>query len=258
MVTKRSKSVAQTGPRSVRGKANSSRNAQTHGLLSQHLIIAGEDRGQFDSLLTTLQTEMRPLGLLENSLVERIAVALWRQRRLIRAESAGIALRAHEKNGPVVADFHNYVEATVSIDAIQTALADDTESQFLSDLLEEIAGFDSQHPNALKMFKKKCPEAYEWLLDDVDGNAESIEDYLADNDTDLEGYLARLRYKIEPALALKQTVAAFRDSRSLPANPETLVRYQSGLDNELYKAMRALREAQSWRLKTLDQIAEAE
>ena len=34
---------------------------------------------------------------------------------------------------------------------------------------------------------------------------------------------------------------------------EVLARYQTTLDNQLYKALRALREAQEWRLKTLDQ-----
>ena len=34
---------------------------------------------------------------------------------------------------------------------------------------------------------------------------------------------------------------------SLPKVPENMARYQSSLDNELYKAIRALKEAQAWR-----------
>jgi len=33
---------------------------------------------------------------------------------------------------------------------------------------------------------------------------------------------------------------------------EVFSRYQTTLDNQLYKALRALREAQEWRLKTLE------
>ena len=33
---------------------------------------------------------------------------------------------------------------------------------------------------------------------------------------------------------------------------EVFSRYQAALDNQLYKALRALRDAQDWRLKTLD------
>jgi hypothetical protein len=39
----------------------------------------------------------------------------------------------------------------------------------------------------------------------------------------------------------------------LPAESlELMARYQSALDNQLYKALRALRDAQEWRLKSLD------
>lgn len=121
-MNKQSISAPQTEPTTARGKANSSRNAQKHGLLSRHLIIAGESREEFDELLATLQDELRPVGLLENSLAERIAVTIWRQRRLGCAESASITLRADEKNGPVVLDFRNYVAGGVSIEGIQAAL----------------------------------------------------------------------------------------------------------------------------------------
>jgi hypothetical protein len=37
---------------------------------------------------------------------------------------------------------------------------------------------------------------------------------------------------------------------------QLMSRYQSTLDNQLYKALRALREAQAWRLKTLEAVAD--
>jgi hypothetical protein len=37
--------------------------------------------------------ELRPLGILELSLVEKIAISLWRQRRLVCAETATLELR---------------------------------------------------------------------------------------------------------------------------------------------------------------------
>ena len=37
--------------------------------------------------------------------------------------------------------------------------------------------------------------------------------------------------------------------RTLPKAPENMARYQSSLDNELYKAMRALKDAQAWRVE---------
>jgi hypothetical protein len=41
----------------------------------------------------------------------------------------------------------------------------------------------------------------------------------------------------------------------LPAGTlEILARYQTTLDNQLFKALRALREAQEWRLKTIEHV----
>ena len=56
-------------------------------------------------------------------------------------------------------------------------------------------------------------------------------------------------------LALAEQVKAKR--LVLPdAVLEVFSRYQTALDNQLYKALRALREAQEWRLKTLDAAAD--
>ena len=82
-----------TGPKSAAGKAASAQNSLRHGVLSSHLILPNEIREEFDALVAELQQEFIPQGLLEMSLVERIAIALWRQRRLVRAESAEIELR---------------------------------------------------------------------------------------------------------------------------------------------------------------------
>jgi hypothetical protein len=43
-----------------------------------------------------------------------------------------------------------------------------------------------------------------------------------------------------------------RDSAQLHPSVDLIVRYQSALDNELYKTMKALREAQTWRLNRLE------
>lgn len=60
------------------------------GLLSRELILPGENREEFDALLDQLVQEHKPLGVVETSLLERVAIAMWRQRRLVRAERARI------------------------------------------------------------------------------------------------------------------------------------------------------------------------
>ena len=81
-----------TGPTSVEGKREVSANRITHGILSTKLLLVGEDGQDYQALLGDLQVQLRPVGVLELSLVEKIAVTLWRQRRLVGAETASIEL----------------------------------------------------------------------------------------------------------------------------------------------------------------------
>ena len=79
-----------TGPRTLEGKEKSKRNAIKHGIFSGVVVLKGEARAQYESLLEELWRTLQPEGKLEELLVEKLAVDLWRQRRAIVAESAEI------------------------------------------------------------------------------------------------------------------------------------------------------------------------
>jgi hypothetical protein len=79
-----------TGPRTPAGKEQSKHNATKHGILSKLVLLKTESRPAFDSLLNGLRTDLRPVGTLEEILVEKLAVLIWRYRRLIAAETGGI------------------------------------------------------------------------------------------------------------------------------------------------------------------------
>jgi hypothetical protein len=66
-----------TGPRTGEGKARSSQNARKHGLTAAQLVIAPEDRQEFDELLAQLQTEIRPQGALQQILFNRLVASAW-------------------------------------------------------------------------------------------------------------------------------------------------------------------------------------
>ena len=72
-------------------------NSLKHGLLAKEVVIdAGEgqeDRSQFDGLLGQLRADLGPVGVLEEMLVERIAVSYWRLRRVLRCEVGEIRRR---------------------------------------------------------------------------------------------------------------------------------------------------------------------
>jgi hypothetical protein len=77
-----------TNPVTAEGKQIVANNAVKHGIFSRHLILSDENPEDYQLLLDGLQTELNPIGTLEQSLVERIAVTLWRQKRLVRSETA--------------------------------------------------------------------------------------------------------------------------------------------------------------------------
>ncbi len=86
-----------TGPRTPAGKARVKFNALRHGLLAKSVILPirppeadSEKRSHFDALLAQLIDELKPVGILEDMLVEKIAVSYWRLRRALRAEAGEI------------------------------------------------------------------------------------------------------------------------------------------------------------------------
>ena len=79
-----------TGPRTEVGKARSRRNALKHGVLASALIVTEglepRDRAEFNELLLGLQSDLMPVGTLEEMLTEKIAVCWWRQKRALECE----------------------------------------------------------------------------------------------------------------------------------------------------------------------------
>jgi hypothetical protein len=76
-----------TGPRTQGGKDRVSNNAVKHGLLSQDVLVFGEDRAALRDLSERLQEELEPVGELEDMLVDRIVAAYWRLRRVGQVEA---------------------------------------------------------------------------------------------------------------------------------------------------------------------------
>ena len=70
-----------TGPRTEPGKKHSRRNALKHGIFASILLIEVEDAPAFKKLLDSLRQNFNPHDEVEEMLVERLAVLLWRQRR---------------------------------------------------------------------------------------------------------------------------------------------------------------------------------
>jgi hypothetical protein len=96
MSTERQKQASRTngsksrGAVTPEGKLASSRNALKHGMLSGAIVLQGESKDRFDKLVATLYEEFQPQTPFEESLIDNMAVARWRQTRIWSMEKAGM------------------------------------------------------------------------------------------------------------------------------------------------------------------------
>ena len=246
-----------TGPKTEIGKSRSSQNALVHGIFSRHLFLADEDPQIFADLLSDLTQELRPSGVFEMSLTERIAVTLWRQLRLLRAETASLELErkdlkvAHEVSRQLDLGYKSLKEDDLNpIDPAHLEWC-----QSILDEYHKVDSFDLDH------LEEEAPLIYKQLKSEAEEDQETIEKYLSDCENGLNEYLSYLMQwcRAELAKARKQpgvlaVAELVRSEQVVLSEPKLnlFMRYQTTLDNQLMKLAKALREAQDWRVKNLE------
>ena len=248
-----------TGPQSEAGKLQTAGNAVKHGILSQRLILPGEDQQDFIHLQDDLRLSLRPVGALELILVEKIAAVIWKQKRLTAANSASIQLATSIESQNVrrlVIDglgesvSHGDLAPLNEEDRVQMTWCKDTLSE--SDDLSPDVLADAD----VKVLAKKAPLIYAQLCEEAQHDETPLAEYIKSFNNDLMGWLAELRRwcnkelkqyetreKIPPILHLAQ------EKETAHTGMELMNRYQGAIDNELYRAMDALRKQQDWRQK---------
>ena len=93
----RRNALKSTGPKTPEGKAAVRLNALKHGLLSQEILLRGEDEEALRELGERLRNELQPAGELENLLLDRIIAAYWRLLRVGRIEAGIFAWERSEE-----------------------------------------------------------------------------------------------------------------------------------------------------------------
>lgn len=245
-----------TGPRSEAGKAIVSQNAVRHGFLSRKMFVADENPDEFQLLVDELTSSLQPVGVLEASLIEKIAVIMWRQRRLVRSETAALSLQ--RQPGQVVKAINGELRRGFGAEIKESHLQpfDPDREQWCRTAVREFEALETMDLAALKA---KAPYLHQQLLEDAE--EEDPAQFIAKRKGGLSSYLLELmqwcREQLKEAEARPQihAIADLVRERSLVLSGETLElfsRYQTTLDNHLYKAMRAFRDTQEARLRILD------
>jgi hypothetical protein len=90
-----------SGPNSESGKAITRGNALRHGLLAQKITIYDECPEEFEALCKSAHDSLKPRDSLQEHLVDRIAVCLWRLRRIPNLEAGIVEYQSlnNELNG---------------------------------------------------------------------------------------------------------------------------------------------------------------
>jgi len=255
-----------TGPKTKNGQAVASLNASRHGLFSSRLLLEDEDPAEFHELLADLRATLRPVGAVELGLIERIAVTMWRQRRLMRAETATLHLSRQPKKIASGVSSELALDFGSELKEDDLAPYDAEQAEWCEKVLEEIEALEElDFEIEFNRLAKAVPLLFAQLKSDAEDDGEDIAAYLKDYDKGLRGYamyIARWCREELRRAEKRPHVSALADqlrAKRLVLPPDTLAlftRYQTTLDNQLYKALRAFRETQEWRLKTLDVAGE--
>jgi hypothetical protein len=171
-----------TGPRTAAGKEKSKRNALKLGIFAKEALLPDESRAEFNSLWRGLRKALTPVKTFEETLVEKLTVNLWMQRRVLIGEVAGIeevrrgyAFRRddHEPTSKTVHLLVHYEgqedhSALMETRPARKLPAIDRCLQLLRDLATGIqsSGFDSNRDSAIliKLYGSLSDDNHEKLL----------------------------------------------------------------------------------------------
>lgn len=207
----RNNSQSSTGPRTQRGKVNSSRNALRHGILARKLELeTDEQRLEFDELLQSVRTDRAPEGLIEDCFVEEIAILFWKL-GIVGGLEAKELLRRQDLSDEVGGIFNNHLELPIN----RSDLPIDRSWDCDRIVVRAVAGEDKSHSNAARgpaVFQKQIISA--------------VQKFENHN---------------------RQTAGHLEIEAVLGSTLEKMTRYQSALKRDLYRAIEMLSKMQAER-----------
>ena len=180
------------------------------------------------------------------------------QRRLVRAESAEIELHLSTSRVDALGEIKSALNLEnsdkhpeIEWDGLSSLDEERTTDELLVYVNTYLSAVDSGID--IKSLQNHYPLIYQDLIEDAASHGQSnFTQYLEHEFDDLNSYLSfncKSYFNQLQSVKVRELVQIYKKSVSLPKVPENMARYQSSLDNELYKAMRALKDAQAWRVE---------
>lgn len=261
-----------TGPITTTGKAIVAKNALKHAILSNEVVLKAGDikerKKDFEELKTRLIEDLQPTGVLEEMLVDKIASTYWRLRRVIKAESGEIIKQTNnfwfkrslergkeadefDKYPSLISFKHQKLRNSFSASRAKTQLEGFKESVEKDGHLSEEALND--YAKLTNLVDDETNFKWVWFFNDTAlGKVEGEEKekgkkallYILNKDIEF----TRLSIDITEELEKTDDDAKALTLSIPPAEAiDRITRYETTLENQLYKAINQLLKLQSLR-----------
>ena len=115
----RANAAHSTGPKTEAGKKRSSLNAYRHGLTGQTIILPAEDLVAYQAFTDTYFKDYKPVGTLENQLVQSLADTQWRLNRVAALEHNLMGLGFDEYSNSISSEHPEAHAALVTTEAFR-------------------------------------------------------------------------------------------------------------------------------------------
>lgn len=273
----RRNALRSTGPRTRKGKKAVRWNALKHGLLARSVVISfvegEENAAEFRKLLNHLRKDLHTVGILEEILIEKIAVCYWRLWRVIRSETGEI----RENLDSIVEKFYasnafkfqrakNLDSLDPSYDLTSNSYGLDFLTQLLQKFKDEVKGTGFLSEHSLQAMTRYFGNSGEGLashcsalnLAVMHGNNRAGSGHVMDAKGSsskillkvLDEELSRLQNRLNVIWEEEdQRLETERARRSLPdaAATDKILRYEIAIERQLYRAMNQLERLQRQR-----------
>jgi hypothetical protein len=105
--TARANGAKSRGPVTPQGRAASSRNSLRHGFTAQSVVLSTESQEDFQSLLDSYIDQFDPHSGVEMDLIQTMAAARWRLRRLCTIETTLLNNEMTRNSKDIKREYHN-------------------------------------------------------------------------------------------------------------------------------------------------------
>jgi hypothetical protein len=261
----RENAAKSTGPKTRRGKAAARLNAVRHGILAREVVLRGlrgvEQRPEYESVQERFWEHLKPVGPVEELLVERMVTTYWRWRRVLVAERGEIAdemrgvtrrMKREERSSIRSALWGS--EPELSAASVRFVIAK------LQSTRQSVEDDDGLTEAALQRLAEACGGRPQYVLTGLRSTLPGGGDYPEDVPEEqrkedrreralriLDNALATYQREL-PALEKREgdEAEARRDASLLPRTEvvEKILRYESSLERQFYRALNQLERLQ--------------